>query len=1085
MLKLIIGTDWIANRKKILSEIAADVSLCKENRILLVPELISHDMERRLCLAAGDAASRFAEVLSFTRLSRRVADASGHGSVPYLDEGGRVVAMAAAVMQVQSKLKFFASVGTKPEFMTGLVETVDECKRCCVYPSSLMRASKETSGVLAQKLEELAFIFEAYDGICLHGKKDPSDQLTWLLEELECTDYAEKHVFYIDGFSDFTRQQMEILSHLIKCSPQVVVSMTCDKPKTEKVVFERPGETLAQLCRIAERLGVDIQIEEVFPINDRTLPIANALFEGHLPALREDCLQVIRCDTVYRECEAIAERIMQLVQNGCRYRDISIVCPDMAGYEGPLNMILQRCGIPAYLSGTQNILDRPVIATVVSALDAALSCFELKAVLSYLKTALSPLSLQECDLIENYALLWGISGKKWMQKWQLHPKGLVDVWSDTDRELLSELNDLREKVIAPLVILRDCLLHADRVSDMVVALYDFLETISLAQRLSALADHLAMSADLKNAQILDQLWEVLVNALEQMHDVLGDGLWDPDAFSRLFRILLSQYDVGTIPTVLDAVTVGPINAMRDHETQHLFIPGAVEGMLPSYGSATGLLTDQDRSILRDLGVTLNGGAVESLQTLFSEIYSVFSGALQSVWVSCPSGQPSYVYQRLSEMVNGEQLLEHTLGAAISNNKHAAAYLLRTNTRDAASALNVEHEYDAIAKKRTHVHGYVSKERIEKIYGNQFRLSASQIDLHANCAMSYFLKYGLRAKERKAAEIDPAEFGTFVHDVLEKTARKIADQGGFKVVTKEDALRMAEMFAKEYTDAHFAGLDSQRLSYLHRRNGKELALIVEELWNELNNSEFSPAMFELSFGGDDGGFPAIQIQGSTVLAKLRGFVDRVDIWNSGDKAYFRVVDYKTGIKTFDYCDIVNGIGLQMLLYLFALEQADSDLLGKDPVASGVQYFPARAPVVSVENSLDEHEAEKAREQCWKRSGLLLGEDAVLTAMASEDMASRMPYKRKKDGTLSGDIADRSQFAMLKEYIYRYLQRMVDDIASGNVTANPYTRDARKNACRFCPYGEICHKAEVPGRRVFKAINAQRFWDDVAKEVNQHG
>ena len=195
MLKLIIGTDWTANRNEILSAVAEDVSLHKGNRILMVPELISHDMERRLCLTAGNATSRFAEVLSFTRLTRRVADASVRGTVPYLDNGGRVVAMAAGVSQVQSKLKFFASVGRKPDFVTGLVETVDECKRCCVDPSNLMRASKETTGTLAQKLEELSYIFEAYDGICMHGKKDPSDQLTWLLEELECTDYAQQHVF--------------------------------------------------------------------------------------------------------------------------------------------------------------------------------------------------------------------------------------------------------------------------------------------------------------------------------------------------------------------------------------------------------------------------------------------------------------------------------------------------------------------------------------------------------------------------------------------------------------------------------------------------------------------------------------------------------------------------------------------------------------------------------------------------------------------------------------------------------------------------------------------------------------------------
>ena len=50
------------------------------------------------------------------------------------------------------------------------------------------------------------------------------------------------------------------------------------------------------------------------------------------------------------------------------------------------------------------------------------------------------------------------------------------------------------------------------------------------------------------------------------------------------------------------------------------------------------------------------------------------------------------------------------------------------------------------------------------------IAASQIDKLADCRMSYFLKYGLRVQERKEASVDPAEFGTYVHAVLENTAR---------------------------------------------------------------------------------------------------------------------------------------------------------------------------------------------------------------------------------------------------------------------------------------------------------------------------
>lgn len=1085
MLNLMIGTDWTANRKAIFDKLAADVVSCRGNRILLVPELISHDMERRLCKEAGDCASLYAEVLSFTRLSRRVSDAAGHSAIPCLDEGGRVVAMASAVNQVRSIVKFFASVETKLEFIAGLVETVDECKRCAVGPADLMQASKETTGVLAQKLEELSVIFEAYDSLCAHGKKDPRDQLTWLLDELETGTFAQDHTFYIDGFYDFTRQQTDILGHLIEYSPDVTVSLCCDRPDSTALAFERPGETAAQLIRLARSKGIAVNIISVDGKVGAIDSVCKVLFEGELSATQMDCLQLLCCDSVYRECEAVAEQILELVRNGNRFRDIAVVCPNMAEYDGPLQMVLERCGIPAYLSGNQNILDRPVIATVLAAIDAALSGFDQKDILYYLKTALSPVDLDECDIIENYALLWNISGKRWTQAWSMHPKGLVEEWTDTDRTELSRLNSIRERIMKPFVLLREALFSAKTAADQARALYNFLEDIHLAQQLKNLSERLQIAGDLQNAQVLSQLWEILVNGLEQMHDVLGSTAWEPEAFSRFFRILLSRYDVGTIPTVLDSVTVGTVNAMHCHEQKHLFVLGAVEGALPGYGTSSGVLTDQDRSALRDLGVPLNGGAVDSLQTTFSEIYSVFRGAGCSICVSYPGGQPSYVYQRLTNLSVESVPGNDTLGAAACNKKQSAAYLLRANDREAAKTLGIENIYEELGQKRAHIHGTVSADHIEKLYGKQFKLSASQIDLYANCAMSYFLKYGLRVKERKAAEVDPAEFGTFVHDVLEKTAREIMQQGGFKTVTKESALQIAASYAKDYISRHFADLESQRMTYLLNRNGRELSLIVEELWEELHSSMFEPKMFELSFGGDNGDYPPIHIQGNTVSAKLRGYVDRVDIWKNDDTSYFRVVDYKTGVKSFDYCDVINGIGLQMLLYLFALAQADSALLGDSPVAAGVQYFPARAPVISVDNGGDEQEAQKERELCWKRSGLILAEETVLQAMEPDEEHQRMPFKRKKDGSVTGDLADRHQFAMLSQFIHRYLTTMVDDIASGNVTANPYTRDARKNACRFCPYGEVCHKADVEGRRVFKAINAQRFWEDISREVRGHG
>ena len=195
MLHLLIGKDWTANRDAILARIARDVHHRRGNRILMVPELISHETERRLCMTAGDTSSRYAEVLSFTRLARRVADAMGSAAVECLDKGGRVVVMASAARQLSSRLKAYASVETKPEFLTGLIDGIDEFKRCCITAQDLLAASRTAEGSLAQKLEELSLLMETYDALCSRGKRDPRDQMTWLLEQLEEGTFGEEHTF--------------------------------------------------------------------------------------------------------------------------------------------------------------------------------------------------------------------------------------------------------------------------------------------------------------------------------------------------------------------------------------------------------------------------------------------------------------------------------------------------------------------------------------------------------------------------------------------------------------------------------------------------------------------------------------------------------------------------------------------------------------------------------------------------------------------------------------------------------------------------------------------------------------------------
>ena len=107
------------------------------------------------------------------------------------------------------------------------------------------------------------------------------------------------------------------------------------------------------------------------------------------------------------------------------------------------------------------------------------------------------------------------------------------------------------------------------------------------------------------------------------------------------------------------------------------------------------------------------------------------------------------------------------------------------------------------------------------------------------------------------------------------------------------------------------------------------------------------------------------------------------------------------------------------------------------------------------------------------------------MEPGDGFRRLCCAMKKDGTLTGDLADRDQLKLLEGYVFRVLARMVEDIASGNVEPNPYTRGSSHDACAFCPYGAICHKDTVEGRRNYQAMKEDRFWDEIRKEMERHG
>ena len=174
-------------------------------------------------------------------------------------------------------------------------------------------------------------------------------------------------------------------------------------------------------------------------------------------------------------------------------------------------------------------------------------------------------------------------------------------------------------------------------------------------------------------------------------------------------------------------------------------------------------------------------------------------------------------------------------------------------------------------------------------------------------------------------------------------------------------------------------------------------MIENIADELSQSDFRPIAFELGFGGG-GELPAITIrEGDTVLS-VSGKVDRVDGWVHDDKLYLRVVDYKTGRKSFDLTDLRYGLGIQMLLYLFTLSDQGSDYFGKEVVPAGVLYLPARDVLLRAERDISPEKLADAMHNELRRSGMVLSQPQVLQAMEHSALESPcyLPLRIGKDG-----------------------------------------------------------------------------------------
>ena len=1101
MLQIIIGRARTGKTERLLRRIAelGDDSW----QILLVPEHASHKAEVDLLEACGPTASRHAEVLSFRRLYDRVMSITGGLSQVTLDAGGKLLTLQKALSEIAPQLTVYRRPSQKSAFLQQLLDLFDELRSYDVTPQILSEQAEAITGATYDKLADLSLLYAAYEARLCRPGLDARDRMTKLCDHLEESEYVKGKDVFIDGFTYFNAQERRVLSILLRQARSVTVALLGDINSHEEI-FESSLKTLDQLERLARQEGCQVKLERLRSTGEDELRHVEQCFFGeNLPF--EGPVQTIRvreADNVFSEVEQTAADILRLAAEGkCRFRDVTVSARNMGDYTGVIETVFERYGIPAYVSRRSDILEKPVLSLLTGVLAAIGNGYEYDDMFRWLKTGLAGLTAEECDLLENYALKWEIHGGMWLRDvdWTENPDGYGAPWKQEQQDRLEQINGLRRKVRAPLQRLSEGLKGTTPAASKVDALYSFMEELCLQDALETQMKAQAEAGRLQDAEETGQLWDILCGVLDQFVEILGQETMELDEFTRLFRQVVTQYSVGTIPVSLDQVSVSEITRNDRHTTKYLFLLGANDHVLPSTGEGGGILNDDDRSELARRGVELAPAGMEQMGIELQNLYAALTQPVCGLQISYPvtdvSGaelRPAFVVGRLRLLFPELQILREDADRSYRLSAVLPALEAAGQEPDGALWKYLEQDpdcrerLDAMRRATRLKRGALSRNAVRALYGRNITMSASRLERMRSCHFAYFMEYGLRAKTREKAAFDAPQIGTFLHYLLENVTRDVLAMGGFGVVENRKLHELVRKYIDQYVESELQNFQGRnaRFKYLFARLRKTAYAVIEQIAEEQRHSDFVPLEFELSFG-DHGTLPAIVVSEPDGTLRVGGKVDRVDGWLKDDKLYLRVVDYKSGKKAFDLSAVRMGLDIQMLLYLFTLQKEGEAHFGKKIEPAGVLYLPARDEILSAERNVTPENLQKEMEKQLRRSGLLLSDPEVLQAMEHEALSEPhyLPLRVNRAGDLSGDIASAAQLGKLARYVEKLLHQISDEIRQGNIDADPWCKTEDDSCCKFCDWADACHFQD--GRdsdhyHYITPVKPAEFWNELDRE-----
>lgn len=689
----------------------------------------------------------------------------------------------------------------------------------------------------------------------------------------------------------FTPQEYKVIEELMKVTSKIYVTICADEISKEKTdeesdIFYSNKITEEKLIKIAAQNQIKIAPPIYLKENHRFTSKELAHLEENIYANiykkytgENKDIELFLSANPYSEIEHVATKIIENVrEKNLRYKDIGIITKNLDTYSGLIKGIFSKYNIPVYIDEKKDLSQNILIKYIISLLDVFAKNWSYDSVMSYIKTKFCDLEETEIYKIENYAQKWGIKYSKWYK---------ADWNYGENEETLKELNKIRKKAITPLLNFKEKCYKNMTGEALSKAIYEFLIENKIDQKLKQKAKEI----EVQNVDIASEYeasFNTVIKILDEIVKIFGKDTLTFEKYASFLKISFTENALGKLPAGFDQVTVGDVDRSRSHRVKVIFIIGLNDGSFPSVNNNEGYLSDADREKLKNMDIELAKTTLENLYNDNFNIYKAFTTSEEKLYLSYISAdsegtaeKPSTLLLKIKKIFpNLKEQSDVVKKQTEISTKEAVFDDLLLNIRNYKDGKEIDEIWFEVykifeedekwcEKLKKAIKGLsfsnmpeeLNKENIQKLYGETLKTSISKLESYQKCPFSFYLKYGLKLKEKETFKLETLDTGNFMHDVIDTFFEEIEIRNiNIRQITEEETKEIIEKIIEEKLKLkeNYLFISSAKFRNQTLRLKRLILKAMKYIIASITESDFDVFGHEVEFG-ENKKYPPIEIE----------------------------------------------------------------------------------------------------------------------------------------------------------------------------------------------------------------------------------